>query len=191
MVLITCQLTPRTFVEFFICVGVVKSFNFFPGLNSLGRDDLTIVAKIMKNKFFLIGLTVFVFLFSFTVGRYEISIQQLFLILVAKVFPVPHLWPETIEVVVYNVRLPRILAAMLVGAALATSGAAYQGMFKNPLVSPDILGAAAGAGFGAAIAIYFSLNIYLIQLTSFIFGLFAVLLTYFISQKIRMIQPSF
>ena len=52
-----------------------------------------------------------------------------------------------------NIRLPRILAAMLVGASLSLAGASFQGLFRNPLVSPDILGVSSGAGFGAALAI--------------------------------------
>ena len=55
------------------------------------------------------------------------------------------------ETVVMNVRLPRIMLAMLIGAGLSIAGASFQGMFANPLVSPDILGVAAGAGFGASI----------------------------------------
>ena len=62
-------------------------------------------------------------------------------------------WPLSDDKVVFAVRLPRVAAAALVGAALAVSGAAYQGMFRNPMVSPDILGASTGAGFGAAVAI--------------------------------------
>ncbi len=134
----------------------------------------------------LLGIALLIFVFSFPLGRYPVSPENLFMILAAKVLPIPHTWPATMDIVVFNVRLPRIFAAMLVGAALATSGAAYQGMFKNPLVSPDILGASAGAGFGAALGIYFSLNVFEIQFTSFIFGLFAVTLTYFISKKVRL-----
>lgn len=58
-------------------------------------------------------------------------------------------------VVLLNVRLPRVIAGMLIGGGLALAGAAYQGLFRNPMVSPDILGASAGAGFGAAAAILF------------------------------------
>ncbi|SFH09925.1 iron complex transport system permease protein [Desulfotomaculum arcticum] len=134
----------------------------------------------------LVGIALLIFILSFPLGRYPVSPDNLFLILAAKIFPIPHTWPATMDIVVFNVRLPRIFAAMLVGAALAASGAAYQGMFKNPLVSPDILGASAGAGFGAAMGIYFSFNVFGIQLSSFIFGLIAVMLTYFISRKVRL-----
>ncbi|WP_011392937.1 FecCD family ABC transporter permease [Neomoorella thermoacetica] len=131
------------------------------------------------------ALPLLVFLLSFPLGRYTISPGQLLTILAAKVFPIEPTWPATMETVVFQVRLPRIIAAMLVGAALATAGAAYQGMFKNPLVSPDILGASAGAGFGAALAIYFSLGVVGIQVSSFLFGLLAVFLAYALSSRIR------
>lgn len=133
----------------------------------------------------LVGLPLLAFFLSFLLGRYAVSPGQLLALLAAKIFPIDRTWPQTLETVVFQVRLPRILLAMLVGAALATAGAAYQGMFKNPLVSPDILGASAGAGFGAALAIYFSLGVVGIQVSSFMFGLLAVLATYTLSSRIR------
>ncbi len=81
-------------------------------------------------------------------------------------------------VVLLQVRLPRIAAAMAVGASLAVSGATYQGIFRNPMVSPAILGAASGAGLGAAIAILCSLNFLMVQAFAFAFGVLAVLITY-------------
>ncbi len=76
--------------------------------------------------------------------------------------------------VLFNVRLPRILAALLVGAALSVSGASFQGIFHNPLVSPYILGVGAGAGFGACLAILLWDNYLLIQFLAFAFGLLAM-----------------
>ena len=67
--------------------------------------------------------------------------------------------------VVLSIRLPRVLAALLVGAALAAAGTAYQGIFRNPLVSPDILGVSAGAGLGAVLGIFLSLPVLGIQLS--------------------------
>ena len=78
------------------------------------------------------------------------------------------------ETVLFNIRLPRILGAALVGAALAVAGAAFQGLFKNPLVSPDILGVSSGAGFGAALAILLIGNALAIQISAFAFGIVAV-----------------
>jgi iron complex transport system permease protein len=85
-----------------------------------------------------------------------------------------------------NVRLPRVVAAAVIGAALSTAGASYQGMFRNPMVSPDILGASTGAGFGAALAILLGLNYMGITISSFCFGLGAVFLTYAISSASRL-----
>lgn len=81
---------------------------------------------------------------------------------------------EVMRTLLLEIRLPRILACVLIGASLAISGAAYQAMFVNPLVSPSILGVLSGAGFGAAVGMFFKLNEYLIQLSTFSFGFLAV-----------------
>ncbi|HHW61642.1 MAG TPA: iron ABC transporter permease [Syntrophomonadaceae bacterium] len=134
----------------------------------------------------LIAVLVIIFILSFVLGRYPVPPGQLLSVLAARVFSgIPQTWSPTVETVIFQVRLPRIMAAILVGAALSTAGAAYQGMFKNPLVSPDILGASAGAGFGAALGIYFSFSMFGVQLMAFVWGLVAVSLTYGISTRIR------
>ena len=86
--------------------------------------------------------------------------------------------------VLLQLRLPRVLAALVVGAALASAGATYQGMFRNPLVSPDILGVAAGAGLGAVLAIFLSLSLIWVQLFAFVGGLVAVFLVYFVAKLV-------
>ena len=78
------------------------------------------------------------------------------------------------EAVILQVRGPRVVAAFLVGAALAIAGTAFQGLFRNPLVSPDILGASSGAALGAVLGIYFSLGVFAIQFFAFVGGLVAV-----------------
>ncbi|WP_245592104.1 FecCD family ABC transporter permease [Clostridiisalibacter paucivorans] len=142
-----------------------------------------ITAQISK-KIILILMPIIVFLLSFTIGKYPISFEELLTILKESIFSLNRSLPDVLYSVILKVRLPRIFAAFAAGASLAASGAAYQGMFRNPLVSPDILGASAGAAFGAAIGILFSLGIIGIQILSFIFGLLAVLLTYLISMKL-------
>lgn len=132
----------------------------------------------------LAALLAVVFLLSLTLGRYGIPVGQLMQIFFGKLAGVTRTWPETVETVLFNVRLPRILCAVMVGAALASSGAAYQGIFKNPMVSPDILGASAGAGFGAALAILNGFSILGIEVTSFLLGLAAVALTCSLSRAI-------
>ncbi len=136
-------------------------------------------------KLFLISLPVFIFLFSFFIGRYPIYPLQLIQIIGARIFHYTHPWPEIMNTIVFNIRIPRIIAAMMVGSSLAVAGASYQGMFKNPLVSPDILGVSAGAGFGAAIGIFLSFNMIKIQFCALCFGLIAVSCSCLISSKIR------
>jgi iron complex transport system permease protein len=90
-----------------------------------------------------------------------------------------------VETVVLRIRLPRALAALLAGAALAAAGAAYQGVFRNPLVSPDILGVSSGAALGAVAGIFLSLPVAGIQGLAFAAGLGAVLLAYGMAVLVR------
>ncbi|MCD8212873.1 MAG: iron ABC transporter permease [Campylobacter sp.] len=82
---------------------------------------------------------------------------------------------NVIHTLITQIRLPRVLACVLIGASLAISGAAYQAMFVNPLVSPSILGVLSWAGFGAGLGMYFGLSEILIQLSTFVFGFAAVI----------------
>lgn len=91
-------------------------------------------------------------------------------------------WSAAEATIIFQVRLPRIVAAVMVGAALSMAGAAYQGLFKNPLVSPDILGVSHGAGFGASMAILISTSSWMIQAGAFAGGIAAVLATYLLSR---------
>lgn len=90
-----------------------------------------------------------------------------------------------VETVVFNIRLPRVAAAGIVGAALAAAGAAYQSLFRNPLVSPDILGVSTGAGLGAVTGILLGLPVTLIQLMGFGGGLATVLVVVMIARALR------
>ena len=94
-------------------------------------------------------------------------------------------WGASEQTVIFQIRLPRVIAAMLVGGGLALAGASFQGLFRNPLVSPDILGVASGAGFGAALGILISGDPRVIQVSAFIFGIVAVAVTYGISRVYR------
>lgn len=89
------------------------------------------------------------------------------------------------HVIVWSIRLPRVLAALLIGGALAASGAAYQGVFRNPLVSPDILAVSTGASLGAVLGIFLRLDILWIQLLAFLAGLVAVFLVYLVGNAAR------
>jgi iron complex transport system permease protein len=94
-----------------------------------------------------------------------------------------------VENVVWQVRGPRVLAAALIGAALAVAGTAFQGLFRNPLVSPDILGASSGAALGAVLGIFFSLGVFAIQGLAFVGGLIAVAAVYAIGSAVRARDP--
>lgn len=121
-------------------------------------------------------------LVAMSVGRYQVPIKKILLVLESRIFGTPLKVEERIATVILNVRLPRIIAGFLVGAGLAVSGAAFQAIFKNPLVSSQILGVASGAGFGAAIAILLSESLVLVQISSFFFGLLSVFMTYMLSR---------
>lgn len=123
------------------------------------------------------------FLMSFTLGRYAIDAGDVVRILLSSVFPIEHTWTPQMETVVFNIRLPRILLACLVGCCLSAAGASYQGVFQNPMSSPDILGASSGAAFGAALAILFGMSSAMITVMAFSFSLLAVVIVYFIGQR--------
>lgn len=138
----------------------------------------------------LVILPILVFLLSLLLGRYHVSLSEIVTLFGAKLGLTDATVPENVETVILNVRLPRIFLAMLIGAGLSMSGAAYQGMFRNPLVSPDILGASAGAGFGAALGIMLSKSVIITQFLAQGFGLGAVLLTYTLAGRLRRGDPT-
>lgn len=125
------------------------------------------------------------FLLSLLLGRYSIPIDILGKMLLSVVFPIKKTWPDTMEIVLFQIRLPRIFAAFFIGAALSVSGAIFQGIFKNPLVSPDILGVSYGAGFGAALAILLTNGGHYLQLFAIFFGILAVFTAYSMARMFR------
>ena len=152
-----------------------------------------------KNRYglsFVLLVVIFVaaFLGSFLIGRYSVDPLTVVRVLWARLVrlvtfgraAVPQTWTGTEESVVVNIRLPRIVCASLVGAALSAAGASYQGMFRNPMVSPDLLGASAGAGFGAALAILLSFSYFGITVMAFCFGLAAVFIAWSVSRFSRL-----
>ena len=121
-------------------------------------------------------LTAFCAIIALSVGRFSVPFLDVLSALLNSVgfsFEVASNAQNVIE----NLRLPRVIAAVLVGAALSISGAAYQGVFRNQLVSPDLLGVSAGACVGAAVAIVLGFGLFWIQSLAFICGLIAVCLT--------------
>lgn len=150
--------------------------------------------------FFLFLLLIIVAIISLFIGRYPIDPLTIILIIISGIIQwiesilastfgikftlfgfLQHTWPEAMSTVVWDVRLPRIISVILAGSSLALSGATYQGIFRNPLVSESILGVSAGAGVGAALGILMGLNIQMIAISAFIFGLIAVGMTFLIS----------
>lgn len=142
---------------------------------------MTVIKKIALLLLLLLMLAVA--LFS---GKQWISINELFA-------SINRLWNggeyTDLDIILWQIRLPRILTAIIVGASLSIAGSTYQGMFKNPLVSPDILGVSVGSSLGAVIAIYFNLSIIGIQIYAFLFGLVTVLLVYAIAQLTKRLEP--
>jgi iron complex transport system permease protein len=126
---------------------------------------------------------------AFAVGRYPISLSEFAGLLWSKIGGAHRDLAPNVETVVLQVRGPRVLAALLVGASLAAAGTAYQGMFRNPLVSPDILGVSSGAALGAVLAIFLSLGAFLVQMLAFAGGLAAVGLVYWIGSRLRGHDP--
>lgn len=96
-------------------------------------------------------------LLSVAMGHYGVPVGEVVRILLAKVFPIQQTWTAQMAAAVFNIRLPRVLLACLVGCALSAAGTAYQTVFRNPMAAPDILGASSGACFGAALAILLGL----------------------------------
>ena len=141
----------------------------------------------------LIVLCLGIFLASFFLGRYRVGFFTVIRILADRVVRIvsfgklclPESWAPAEYSIVVNIRLPRIAGAAIIGAALAVAGAAFQGMFRNPMVSPDLLGASTGAGFGAALAILLGASYMGITVSSFIFGITAVFLAYSVSKASR------
>ena len=130
-----------------------------------------------------IAIFAFIFTFaliiSFAIGRYSISPISL----IKALFGFSITAQE--KTIIFNLRLPRIIIAAFLGAGLSLSGLVYQGIFQNPMVSPDLLGSTSGAGFGAALAILLGLSYLEITLVSFLFGILAVSFVLLISSRVR------
>ncbi|MCY1153288.1 MAG: FecCD family ABC transporter permease [Pleomorphochaeta sp.] len=143
----------------------------------------------MNNKLHVNKIKIFVLIISplivalicLGVGRYNIGILETFNILFS---PLTNTMVSGTDfMVIYNIRIPRIILSLSVGLGLAVSGAAFQSMFSNPLATPDTLGVASGASFGAALALLFNWNLIGVQFLALIFGLLALLITLWISKN--------
>ena len=142
---------------------------------------------IKKRKFRPIGIFILILLpllsslFALSIGRFSISPREIlgfFLSLIKN-----ESYDPMLESVIINIRLPRILTALIVGAGLSLAGLAFQSIFANPLATPDILGVASSASLGAIIGILFSLPVLETQILAMVTGLLGVVLVIKISQK--------
>ena len=129
-----------------------------------------------------IALPLITFIGSLMFGRYEVSFQNVIGIILSQFMHIDPYWTTTDEIVIIKLRIPRILLAMLIGAGLSVSGASFQGIFRNPLVSPHILGVASGAGFGGIVAMVLFDHPWSVLLFSFVFGIAALVAAHFMSR---------
>ncbi len=143
----------------------------------------------LRGNLIAFGLLFLAILLAFGLGRFPIGPGDLGRLVWSLISGQQSGLPAQVETVIWNIRGPRVIAALLCGAALAVAGAAFQGLFRNPLVSPDILGASSGAALGAVIGIYFSLGIFGIQFAAFLGGLVAVGAVYAIGSGLRRGDP--
>ena len=120
------------------------------------------------------------FLCSFILGHYDVPLREVIRILFTGHSDDPKMYAA-----VSNIRLPRILMACLVGCCLSAAGTSFQCVFRNPMASPDILGASSGACFGAALAILLDLSHTGITLFAFFFSLLSIVLVYLIGKASR------
>ena len=157
----------------------------------MGLNNSEISGK--KNNFYkflvspwapLIILLILAVLVSASIGKYQISIPDILHTIYYHYIDPSQIENINTEITLFNIRLPRVCAAVIIGGGLSIAGAAYQGMFKNPMVSPDILGASAGAAFGACVAMLMGFNTYIVQLFGFITGLIAVALATNVTRRL-------
>lgn len=153
--------------------------------------------KIGRNRYEIIIILLFlVLVFSIglfsTIGTADVSVINTFKIIASKIpFIKKHVDISNIsnsyKTIIWDIRLPRVLLGVLVGASLSMAGAAFQGMFKNPMADPYVIGISSGAALGASIAIILKINIYFLNISSisifaFLGALLAVLLVYNIAR---------
>lgn len=149
------------------------------------RNDDANAKRNTRVYFMLTAVLLVLFVGSFAIGRYAVPLREVIRILLSRVFRIEKTWTDAMESAVINIRLPRIILACLVGACLSAAGTAYQSIFRNPMASPDILGASSGACFGAALSILLGFSKTRIMITSFIASLLTVSLVYYIGSRIR------
>lgn len=135
---------------------------------------------------FLLGIFLIVaIVVSGYLGKYPIEFREYMETVLAHVFPAHFEEIPEVATILFKIRWPRIILAVLIGAGLSMSGATYQALFQNPMLSQDILGASQGAAFGAALGLFFNQSYEVVVFSSFLFGLGAVLLVLGINRLIK------
>ncbi|MBB6174738.1 iron complex transport system permease protein [Nocardiopsis mwathae] len=156
-----------------------------PAADGTGTHGDTASPTAARHRGVVLGLVVLVLLVGVValgVGRYSVGVDQVVRILLGQVLPIERTWSDAEAAAVLNVRLPRVLLSMLVGAGLAVCGAVLQAVFGNPIVSPQILGVSSGASFGGALAIVLGLGSAALVLGAFMFGLVALVAVFAVSR---------
>ncbi|MBP2097937.1 FecCD family ABC transporter permease [Enterococcus rivorum] len=133
----------------------------------------------------IVAMFLVVFTISFFLGKFPIPIPDFFQTIFNKIFLTKQSVDTQVETILFKIRFPRIIMAVVIGAGISVSGSTYQALFQNPMVSQDILGASQGAAFGAALGLFLSFNYERVILFSFIFGLLAVGLVLLINRYLR------
>ena len=156
------------------------------------NSDSKMRHKLDENRVFIIPIIIFLTLallvlsiVAICCGHYSIDPITCLKILCLSPFDIPRSWSGLDESVIFGLRIPRILAAILVGFALSISGAVYQSTFQNPLVSPDILGVSSGACVGAAVGILLHLSSIYIMILAFSCAIITVSLTVLIPKLLK------
>lgn len=139
----------------------------------------------LRPSLFMVLIAIFILsaLLSLAIGRFDVPLLHVAGILVSKLVPLEPWWTPVEARVVELIRIPRILMAALAGAGLAVAGAALQGIFRNPLVGPQIIGVSSGAAFGGALAILLSESRFLLIGLAFVCGMLAMVIVYSISRQ--------
>lgn len=149
----------------------------YKSMNSEEKGKYRIIIFIML---FLLSILV-----SFQIGRYPVSPMELIKIICSRILPIEQSWSRQAELVVFNIRLPRIFLSSLIGASLALSGLLLQQVFRNPMASQDVLGSSSASAFGASLALLCGSNYIMVSLSSFLFGLLSLVIIILISSRLK------
>lgn len=141
-----------------------------------------------SSKLWLLALLIayaMIALISLSIGRYSVTMPEIVRILLSTIFNIDKTWSAQAEATILSIRLPRIIASFIIGGGLALAGLVMQTVFKNPMVSPDVLGTSGASGFGASLAIILHLPTALISPIAFIFGLSSIILVYLVASRVK------